>query len=49
MAKFDVGRAQEALAWIEQVIGRELDPPSREIQTQQDIRKSLKDGVSLCE
>ena len=49
MAKFDVERAQEALNWMEQVLGRELDPPSHQVANQKDVRAGLKDGVALCE
>jgi hypothetical protein len=48
MAKFDLERARGACAWIEEVVGYSLNPPSDEINDQRDMKNALKDGQALC-
>ena len=49
MAKFDLNRAREALQWIEEVTGMQLEPSSQEIKDQRDVKLALKNGQALCQ
>lgn len=50
-AKFSVERAQQAVEWVEAVIGKKLELPSGQdrLQDQVDFGAILKDGKVLCE
>ena len=50
-AKFELGRAQESLDWIEAVTGKNLDYPEggSEIRDQKDFGSILQNGHLLCE
>lgn len=43
-AKFDHNLAQDAFLWIEEILSEPVKVP----ETQEDVLKSLKDGVMLC-
>ena len=50
-AKFDLGRAQVSLDWIEAVTGKNLEYPEggAEIRDQKDFGSILQNGHLLCE
>ena len=50
-AKFDLGRAQVSLDWIEAVTGKNLEYPEggSEIRDQKDFGTILQNGHLLCE
>ncbi|XP_014677110.1 PREDICTED: calponin-3-like [Priapulus caudatus] len=48
-AKFDMNLAKEALTWIEEVTGRNLESPRGDFKDQYDVQEALKDGQALCE
>jgi len=48
-AKFAPERAQEAVAWIEAVLGKSVLPEGGQASEQADFGEGLKDGSVLCE
>jgi len=47
-AKFSVERARECMGWVEDVLGKKLQPEAAEIKDQIEFAAILKDGSVLC-
>merc|ERR1712212_310660 len=48
-AKFSVERARECMEWVEEVLGRKMEPEACEIKDQIEFSNILKDGAVLCQ
>nr|AGN29586.1 calponin-3 [Acartia pacifica]AGN29587.1 calponin-3 [Acartia pacifica] len=48
-SKFNMDRARECMMWVEEVLGKKMEPESSEMKDQYEFANILKNGVILCE